>query len=343
MSTKEDFTLEMFPTAAQSEKATAQVKNETTQGSAGQSADSLLTVTLLQELVGLLRPKPFRKRHPIIFWGSILLALLVLWQAFADEESSFSADRIAVVRIEGAIMETEPTLEWIRKLEKMNSVKGVLLRIDSPGGGAAASQEIHGALQALAQKKVLVASMGSSAASGGLMVAMAAPYVVANPSTITGSIGVRMDVPQVYKLMESIGVGQESLTSGKFKDAGSMMRAMTPEDRTYLQGVINDLYEQFVHMVAEGRKTTVEDIKKIADGRIFTGREAKELGLVDALGGQDVALAKLYELTGVDPKTDLYEDVNFEKMYGSVFENMWKQMVESVAQGQSQEAIFSFR
>ncbi len=307
------------------------------------STHSLLTVTLLQELVSLLRPKPFRKRHPILFWGGILLCLSLVWQLFSDEETSFGSDRIAVVRIEGAIMETEPTLEWIRELEKKDSVKGILLRIDSPGGGAAASQEIHGALLTLGKKKPIVASMGSSAASGGLMVAMAAPYIVANPSTITGSIGVRMDLPQIYKLMESIGVGQESLTSGKFKDAGSMMRALSPEDREYFQGIIDDLYGQFVAMVAEGRKKPVEEIEKIADGRVFTGREALHLGIVDALGGQDVALAELYQRTGVNPKTELYEDKDFEKMYGSMLKSMMQAVMQSVTQVQGHEPTFMFR
>ncbi len=281
-----------------------------------------ITVTLLQELVSLLRPKPFRKRHPIIFWGGILLIITFVWQMVAGSIGPFSSDRIAVVRVEGPIMESKPTLEWIAKLEKMPHVKGILLRIDSPGGGAGTSQEIHGALQHLARTKPVVASMGGSAASGGLMVAMAAQYIVANPSTITGSIGVRMDIPQIYKLLDSFGVTQESITSGKFKDAGSMMRELSPEDRAYFQAVVNDLKGQFVSMIAEGRKKPVEEVEKLADGRVFTGQEALHLGLVDALGGQYVALARLQELTGVSAQAELVEDDNLEKMYKSIFQSM---------------------
>ncbi len=307
------------------------------------ATDNALTVTLLQELVSLLRPKPFRKRRPIIFWGGILCIIGIIWLAVTGEGSSLGGERIAVVRVEGAIMETKPTLEWIRTLEHADHVKGVLLRIDSPGGGAAASQEIYSALLALGKKKPIVASMGSAAASGGLMVAMAAQYIVANPSTITGSIGVRMDIPQIYKLMESIGVGQESLTTGKFKDAGSMMRALSPEDRAYFQGVMDDLYGQFVAMVAEGRKKPVEDIQKIADGRIFTGREALHLGIVDALGGQDLALSELYSLTNVDPLADLYEDRNLEKEYGALFGSLWRSLLQSVSFAESQGSVFLYK
>ncbi len=304
--------------------------------------NDLITVTLLKELVSLLRPKPFRKRHPILFWGGICLLAFVLWNIFTSDEGLLSPQRIAVVRIEGAIMESAPTLEWIRKLERMEHVKGILLRIDSPGGGAAASQEIHGALLHLGKTKPIVASMGGSAASGGLMVAMAAPYIVANPSTITGSIGVRMDIPQIYKLLDSIGVSQESVTSGKFKDAGSMMRALSPEDRVYFQSVVDDLKGQFVAMVADGRKKPVKEIEKIADGRVFTGQEALHLGLVDALGGQYEALAQLQELTGISPDTELLEDDNLEKMYASFMESMLS-LVRILSGTEQGHAQFMFR
>ena len=298
-----------------------------------------ITVTLLQELVALLRPKPFYKRHPIIFFGGLILLIIAVYSCFADDSSTFSSDCIAVVRIDGTIMDTKPTLAWISELEKMDSVKGILLRIDSPGGGAAASQEIHSALKKLGQKKPIIASMGSTAASGGLMVAMAAEYIVANPSTITGSIGVRMDIPQIYKLLDFLGLGQETLTSGKFKDAASMMRALDPEERAYLQNIIEDLHEQFMHMVAEGRHKKMDEVKKIADGRIFTGREAYELGLVDALGGQDVALAKLYEKTGVSPATELHEKEDMRELYNELLEGLLKLNV-SASQG---EALFLYK
>ncbi len=280
-----------------------------------------LSEKLLEQLVVALTPKPFHKRHPIIFWGGIVLVLfIVISSLLPDDASSLVAgDRIAVVRVEGMIMDTKPTLEWIDEISKDDSVLGVLLRIDSPGGGAAASQEIFAALTELGKQKPIVASMGSTAASGGLMIAMAAQHIVANPSTVTGSIGVRMDIPQLQNIMEKIGIGQLTLKTGEFKDAGTFMRPMTEEERAYLEAVLTDMHEQFVLLVAEGRKMPVEKVQGMADGRIFTGRAAKEMGLVDELGGQDAALAILYNSTKVSPETPLYErpdDDEFWKALG---------------------------
>ncbi len=292
--------------------------------SATTNADSLVTVTLLQELVRLLQPRPFYKRHPILFWGFILcLGFMAYCGLVPDESPIGTSPRLAVVRIEGTILKTEPLLKWIAKIENMESVKGVLLRVDSPGGGAAASQELYTALLELGKKKPIVASMGSTAASGGLMVAMAAEHIVANASTITGSIGVRMDVPQVYKLLETLGIGQETLSTGKFKDVPSVMRALNPEERSYLQGLLQDLYDQFVNLVATSRKMALGEVQKFADGRIFTGKEAQKLGLVDSLGGQSRALAELRKRTGVGEDVKLYEQPkDLEEMYAEFLESI---------------------
>ncbi len=274
-----------------------------------QDTNSPLSEKLLERLIIALTPKPFHKRHPVIFWGGIGIVLfMIISSMLPDDASSLVADdRIAVVRVEGMILDTKPTLEWIEKISKDDSVQGVLLRIDSPGGGAAASQELYAALLELGKTKPIVASMGSTAASGGLMVAMAAQHIVANPSSVTGSIGVRMDVPQLQNIMEKIGIGQVTLKTGEFKDAGTFTRPMTDEERIYLEGVLSDMHEQFVLLVAEGRKLPVEKVQSLANGRIFTGRAAKEFGLVDELGGQDAASAVLYKGTGVSSKTQLYE------------------------------------
>ncbi len=355
MDKKDNFTLELIDANPNPEEASTQKKdteaakplslsnNSTPKSSAtdASSGDNLITVTLLQELVRLLQPKPFRKRHPIIFWGFILSLCFIGYCAFVPDESPIgSSERIAVVRIEGTIMKTEPLLKWISKIETMQSVKGVLLRINSPGGGAAASQEIYSALIELGKKKPIVASMGSSAASGGLMVAMAAQHIVANPSTITGSIGVRMDVPQVSKLLETLGIGQETLTTGKFKDVPSVMRALSPEERTYLESVLQDLYEQFVSMVAIGRKMPLGEVQKIADGRIFTGKEAQALGIVDSLGGQNVALAKLHELTGLGKDTPLYEQ---PKDLDEFYEKFLESIVNITLNAERNSAVFLYK
>ncbi len=267
--------------------------------------------------------KPFRKRHPLLFWGLATLLLLIGLGAYLGRGDDLSGgDKLAVVRVEGMIADTRPLLAWIDKVRRAPNVKGVLLRIDSPGGGAAASQELYEALHALSARKPVVASMGSVAASGGLMAAMGASYVVANPSTVTGSIGVKMELPQLQGLMQKIGVGRESLSTGRFKDAGSPFRPLTAEERTYLDGVLQDMHRQFVALVAENRKLPLEKVQAMADGRIFTGRAAKALGLVDELGGPDAALRELRKQTGVAASVPLLERPRKNKL--------WKEVLESV-------------
>ena len=245
--------------------------------------------------------RPFRKRHPIIFWGLILLLAvgIGLFGAALGSNGFTGGQRMALISVSGPIMDVEPTLEWIRKVERDPSVAGVLLRVDSPGGGAAASQELYNALAALAGKKPVAVSMGSLAASGGLMVSMAGSRVFANASTVTGSIGVRMDIPQLQGLLGKIGVGQETITTAPFKDAGSYMRPLSPDQREYFKKVLDDMHQQFVDIVAQGRHMEHARAAALASGKIFTGREAVQLGLVDELGGQETALAWLSAQCGV--------------------------------------------
>lgn len=251
--------------------------------------------------------RPFRKRHPIIFWGLILLLLtgIGVFGAALGSNGLMSGQRIALVAVSGPIMDPEPALEWIRKVERDPMIAGVLLRVDSPGGGAAASQEIYSALRTLAQKKPVAVSMGSLAASGGLMVSMAGGRVFANASTVTGSIGVRMDIPQLQGLMGKIGVGQETITTAPYKDAGSYMRPLSNEQRDYFKKVLDDMHQQFVDIVADGRHMDHARAAALANGKIFTGREAVQLGLVDELGGQQAALAWLSEQCGVPAERKL--------------------------------------
>lgn len=275
------------------------------QGGCGQTCP--LAQIPAQVWKNILRP-PFRKRHPVVFWiATILPALLLLYslRAFLDDESLVDDDCLGLVSINGPILNVAPALEWIGKLENNSAVKGVILRVDSPGGGASASQELYSALARLAQKKPVVASMGATSASGGLMVCMAAERIFANPSTITGSIGVRMDIPQLQNLMNKIGIGQETLVSGAYKDAASYTRPLSEKDRVYLQGILNDMHNQFVDIVAKGRHMAVERARELATGKIFTGREAMSLGLVDVMGGQAEAIAWLANKTGVPPERRL--------------------------------------
>lgn len=247
---------------------------------------------------GLLRP-PFRKRHPVLFWGLCLLALGLAAALGRLAALPGGGERLALVTVRGPILDPAPTLAWIRQLENDARIRGVLLRVDSPGGGAAASQEIYAALERLARRLPIAVSMGATAASGGLMVSMAGTRIFANPSTVTGSIGVRMDIPQLQGFMDKVGVGQETLVTAPFKDAGSYLRPLTPRDRAYFTQVLMDMHEQFVTIVATGRKMERAKAAGLADGKIFTGQEAQRLGLVDALGGEDAALDWLAATTGV--------------------------------------------
>lgn len=258
-----------------------------------------------------IQKKPFRKRHPIIFWFA---ALLIAGWFFSQIISFFAIDgedigepRLALVKIEGVIMDSLPTAQWIDKILSRGDAKGILVLVNSPGGGAAASQEIYFALKRAAAKIPVCVSMGSTAASGGLMVSLAGERIFAAPSTITGSIGVRMDIPQFQDLMSKIGIGQETLVTGPFKDAASYTHALTPEDRRYLLGVLENMHSQFVDLVSENRKITRDKAAALADGKIYTGQQALELGLIDELGSLHEAKVWLARKAGVPENGNLIE------------------------------------
>lgn len=275
-----------------------------------------------------LQKRPFRKRHPIIFWGGLIILLLIAINAiinvFSDNMGALGSKRLAVVRVEGMILNTESTLKWIDEIYKDDSVKGVLLRIDSPGGGAAASYELYEAIAWLAKKKPVLAYMGTIAASGGLMIAMGAPQIIANPSAITGSIGVKMSIPQLQGLMGKLGIGQETLTTGRFKDAASPYKPLTDAERKYLQAILDDMHSQFVEMVAKSRKLPLDKVKELADGRIFTGRSAKELGIVDELGSWEYAIQKLAMQVAVDKNSTLLEEPSKDSFYTEFLKSIWE-------------------
>jgi protease-4 len=204
-----------------------------------------------------------------------------------------SGDKLAVVRIEGIIDDSEDATGWINTLRGDDSVLGVLVRVNCPGGAVAPSQEIFSALRRLAEAKPVVASMASVAASGGYYVSAPADLIVANPSTLTGSIGVIMELANLEGLFDKLGIKRQALTSGKLKDAGSPFRAMTSDDRAYLNALLTDIHEQFLADVASARGMEIEALRPIADGRALTGNQALEAGLVDRLGGYDDALEEL--------------------------------------------------
>jgi len=224
----------------------------------------------------------------------VLAAFLVLLTVISrmDGNPLAKGDKVAVIPVKGMISDSEPVIEQLKRFGKDESVKAIVLRIESPGGGVGPSQEIYEEVRKVAAKKPVLTSMGALTASGGYYIACATQKVFANPGTMTGSIGVLMPFMNVRELAEKIGLRGMTVKSGEFKDIGSPLRDMKPEERAMLQGVVDNVHLQFVNAVAEGRNLPREDVLKIADGRIFTGEQAKALGLVDALGNLEDAVAE---------------------------------------------------
>ncbi len=208
-------------------------------------------------------------------------------------------DKVALVRIEGAILDSKQVIEELKEYEKELSVKAIVLRVDSPGGAVAPAQEIYKEVRKVASKKTVVVSMGSIAASGGYYISSPATRIVANPGTLTGSIGVIMEIPNVEGLMNKIGVKTEVIKSGRHKDIASVFRGISKEQREILQNVLDNVHEQFINAVAEGRKLLRDDVRRIADGRIFTGEQALKVGLVDELGNLEDAVKTAARLAGI--------------------------------------------
>jgi protease-4 len=233
-----------------------------------------------------------------------LIFLLLLSRCSGDFHGLPVGERIGVVEITGMLSGSDPVVRQLVSFKKDDSIKAVILRVDSPGGAVAPSQEIHDEVIRVAAKKPVVVSMASVAASGGYYVSIPAHRIVANPGTITGSIGVIMQFTNLEELYGKLGLKSLVVKSGEHKDIASPFRPMTSEDRKILQGVIDDVYDQFVSAVAEGRNLSVEKVRNLADGRIFTGRQAKEVGLVDELGGMQDAVGIAKDLAGIsgEPK-----------------------------------------
>jgi len=232
------------------------------------------------------------KKHPIltvlVILGCIALLLgasmAIVLKIFAPSSDLSFGDKIGVIPIGGSISDSHRTTTQLVKFRKDKKIKAIILRINSPGGAVGPTQEIYREVQKTVETKKVVASLGVVAASGGYYIAAASSKIVANPGTITGSIGVLMEFVQLQDLLNRIGVKLEVLKSGEFKDIGSPHRELSKRDRELLNALIADIQRQFVEAVANGRDLSLEEVNQIADGRVFSGAQAKELDLVDALG-----------------------------------------------------------
>jgi len=255
------------------------------------------------------------RRHPIlrrfailagVLLGAVLLASGLGLFGEGDLLSRLALRKsLGVVELRGVIEDAGDTVETLERFRKQDATVGVVVRIDSPGGAVAPSQELYDEVWRVRAVKPVIASLGNVAASGGYYVASAANVIVADPGTITGSIGALMEVPYAAPLAEKIGVSEEVVKSGRFKDTGHPLRPLDSEERALLQGVVEDVLAQFVDAVARGRGMEPARVRELADGRIYSGAQAKMAGLVDELGGLEDATRLAWQRAGEsgEPRT----------------------------------------
>lgn len=241
----------------------------------------------------------------------ILTVILVVFLigriiSLGSQDDGFTmGDKVGLVRIEGAIMSSKTIVEDLGTLAERGDIKAIVLRINSPGGAIAPSQEIYEKVSQVREIKPVVTSMGSVAASGGYYIALGSSVIMANKGTVTGSIGVIMEYPVADRLLDKVGLSIETVKSGELKDAGSPSRPVTSEDREYFKAITQDLHQQFVDVVSEERSLETVLVKDLSDGRVFTGTQSLDLGLIDTLGTFEDAVmlaGELGEITG-KPKT----------------------------------------
>jgi len=274
-----------------------------------------------------------KQKRILIGVGVIVLLLVIFFSVLyligrsGRTSSRFAfGDKIAIVEIRGVIAQSSGIIDEIHQYLEDDGVKAIILRIDSPGGGVGPSQEIHREVLKGKEKKRIVTSMGSVAASGGYYIACASDLIVANPGTITGSIGVIMEFTNIEELFKKIGIKGVVLKSGEHKDIGSPFREMTPEEKRIIQEVIDSVHQQFIKAVAEGRKLDRSKVTQIADGRILTGEQAKQLGLVDQIGNLDDAIDATAKLVGIEGKPDIL----YPKKKFSIWELLIRETVSAV-------------
>ncbi len=252
----------------------------------------------------------FSRRHPFLFFiliFSSILAIVIIGTSLlftlGSQNANFDfGEKVGIIEIKGVISDSKDIIAHLKQFREDDSIKSIVLRIDSPGGGVGPSQEIFREVRKTIVQKKVITSMGTIAASGGYYVAAGTDGIVANPGTITGSIGVIMGFTNFEELIKKIGLVPIVIKSGKYKDTGSPVRQMTEDEEKILQNFVQRIHMQFVKAIAEGRKMDAGKVKSIADGRIFSGEEAKDLGLVDRLGNLDDAIEWAGRLGGIKGK-----------------------------------------
>jgi protease-4 len=276
-----------------------------------------------------------RKRSVLLAGSLLVLILVALLGSIAwfshmrgREAGLMFGEKVGVLEVKGVIANVQPTIEELAKFRRDGSVKAVVVRIESPGGGVSPSQELYQEIRRTVREKPVVVSMGSVAASGGYYIACAAQKIYANPGTITGSIGVILEFTNFEELLKKIGFRMEVVKSGRYKDVGNPGREMTAEERAYLQAMVDNVHQQFVRDVARGRRMKVEKVREVADGRIFTGEQAMELGLVDELGNLKDAINAAAKMAAIEGEPKI---VYPEKEKKSVFDYLFDRITEKIA------------
>src|SRR5256712_5705752 len=244
------------------------------------------------------------RRHPILrvftllavgaLVAGALVAGLALFGGGLGERPLYG-NVVGVVELRGVIQDASDLVDALERFRTSDATVAVVLRIDSPGGAVAPSQEIYDEIWRVRERKPVIASLGNVAASGGYYVASAANRILADPGTITGSIGAIMSVPYYAPLADKIGFAEETVKSGRFKDTGHPLRHLNADERALLQGMVDDVLGQFVDAVARGRGMPPARVRALADGRIYSGSQALSQGLVDRLGGLDAATRLAWE------------------------------------------------
>lgn len=239
---------------------------------------------------------------------------------------SIKGDKIAVIELNGPIYSSRNIVRQFKRYGDNKSIKAILFRIESPGGGISPSQEIYEAVKRVRdQGKPVIASMGAVAASGGYLVALGADTIMANPGTTTGSIGVILEVTNLRELFQKVGIKFEVIKTGKFKDTGSPHRDLTEDDRRFLQSYVDDAFDQFLDVVAKERNMKKWQVKQLADGRVFTGRQAQELGLIDLLGDYKAAVDLAAKMAHIEGEPSLVREYQRRRsVYDLFFEEITK-------------------
>jgi protease-4 len=252
----------------------------------------------------------FSRRHPYLFFILIFTSIVAVATIglsvllfFGIKNADFEfGEKVGIIEIKGVIVDAKYAIDNLKRFREDESIKAIVIRIDSPGGAVGPSQEIYREIRKTADKKKVIASMGAVAASGGYYVAAGTDGIVANPGTITGSIGVIMGFSNYEQLLQKIGLAPFVVKSGEFKDMGSPIRTMTEEEQKILTDFAKKIHKQFVRDIVEGRKMDQTTVESLADGRIFTGEESRDLGLVDRLGNLEDAIEWAGRLGGIEGK-----------------------------------------